>query len=98
MAPVVGPISAFAQAVLYDRAGLGMSKPPAEPGRLITARGVADALDQLLAQARLHPPSILVGHSLGGLYVQMFARRPWCKLSNSVVTPDFRSVYGVLVY
>jgi pimeloyl-ACP methyl ester carboxylesterase len=71
---VVGPKSAFVQAVLYDRAGLGMSKPLAELGRLITARGVADPLDQLLAQARLQPPFILVGHSLGGLYVQMFAR------------------------
>jgi pimeloyl-ACP methyl ester carboxylesterase len=28
----------------------------------------------LLARAKLRPPFILVGHSLGGLYVQMFAR------------------------
>jgi pimeloyl-ACP methyl ester carboxylesterase len=71
---VVGPISAFAQATLYDRAGLGSSTPLVEPGRPITARSVATALDQLLTQAGLHPPFILVGHSLGGLYVQMFAR------------------------
>ena len=44
------------------------------PGRPITARGVVDALDLLLARAKLRPPFILVGHSLGGLYVQMFAR------------------------
>ncbi|MGA9867212.1 MAG: alpha/beta hydrolase [Acetobacteraceae bacterium] len=71
---VVGPVSGFAQAILYDRAGLGKSTPLAEPGRPITARRVADLLDQLLARAGLRPPFILVGHSLGGLYVQMFAR------------------------
>lgn len=64
---VAGPISGFAQVVRYDRAGLGMSKPLASPGRPITARRVADALDRLLAQADLRPPFILVGHSLGGL-------------------------------
>jgi pimeloyl-ACP methyl ester carboxylesterase len=72
---IVGPISEFAQVVCYDRAGLGQSKPLATPGRAITARSVTDALDQLLARAGLRPPFILVGHSLGGLYVQMFARR-----------------------
>jgi pimeloyl-ACP methyl ester carboxylesterase len=72
---VAGPISGFAQVVRYDRAGLGMSKPFPAPGRPITAGKVADALDRLLARADLHPPFILVGHSLGGLYVQMFGRR-----------------------
>ncbi len=71
---VVGPIAWFAQAVLYDRAGLGASQPLAAPGRPIAARGVADALHRLLAQAGLRPSFILVGHSLGGLYAQMFAR------------------------
>jgi pimeloyl-ACP methyl ester carboxylesterase len=71
---VAGPISDFAQVVRYDRAGFGLSKPLTTPGRPITARGVVDALDLLLARAKLRPPFILVGHSLGGLYVQMFAR------------------------
>ncbi len=71
---VAGPISGFAQVVRYDRAGLGMSKPFTRPSRPITARGVVDALDLLLGRADLHPPFILVGHSLGGLYMQMFAR------------------------
>ena len=71
---VVGPVSEFAQAVVYDRAGLGRSQPLATPGQPIAARAVADRLGALLAQAGLHPPFLLVGHSLGGLYVQMFAR------------------------
>ena len=71
---VAGPISTFAQVVLYDRAGLGKSTPFTAPGRPITARQVADALHRLLVQADLRPPFILVGHSLGGLYAQMFAR------------------------
>jgi pimeloyl-ACP methyl ester carboxylesterase len=32
-------------------------------------------LGALLAAANIQPPHILVGHSLGGLYVQMFAKK-----------------------
>ncbi len=68
------PVSGFAQVVMYDRAGLGLSQPLAARDQPITARGVADALAALLAQAGLRPPYILVAHSQGGIYAQMFAR------------------------
>src|SRR5262249_53200784 len=41
----------------------------------ITADEVANRLRSLLTAAEVHPPYILVGHSLGGLYMQMFARK-----------------------
>jgi pimeloyl-ACP methyl ester carboxylesterase len=41
----------------------------------VTAGGVASTLHQLLAAADIRPPYILGGHSLGGLYVQMFAKQ-----------------------
>jgi pimeloyl-ACP methyl ester carboxylesterase len=41
----------------------------------VTADEVATNLRALLAAADVRPPYILVGHSLGGLYVQMFARK-----------------------
>jgi pimeloyl-ACP methyl ester carboxylesterase len=41
----------------------------------VTADQVATKLRKLLATADIHPPHILVGHSLGGLYVQLFARK-----------------------
>ena len=75
---VAGPVSRFARVVLYDRAGLGKSLPLAHPGVPVTADAVAASLHALLRKIGLRRPFILVGHSLGGLYMQMFARRyPW---------------------
>ncbi len=56
----------------YDRAGLGFSDSSGRPG---TATNAADDLNQLLVAASIGPPYILVGHSLGGLYMQLFADR-----------------------
>lgn len=70
-----GPIATFAQAVLYDRPGLGQSLPMMQKDSAVTADEVAASLRALLAAADIRPPYILVGHSLGGLYVQMFARK-----------------------
>lgn len=55
----------------YNRPGIGRSEPTERPrdGRQI----VAD-LRELLRQQGLKPPFLLVGHSLGGLYQQLFAR------------------------
>jgi len=75
LAAVAGAVESFARVVVYDRAGLGRSLPLARPSVSVTAGGVAAALHALLNKAGVAPPFILVGHSLGGLYVQMFARR-----------------------
>ena len=72
---VAGSISTFARVVLYDRAGLGQSLPMMRSSSAVTADEVATNLNQLLAAADIRPPYILVGHSLGGLYVQMFAKK-----------------------
>jgi pimeloyl-ACP methyl ester carboxylesterase len=72
---VAGPIAAFARVVLYDRVGLGQSSQLKDARAAITADEVASRLHVLLAAADIHPPYILVGHSLGGLYIQMFARK-----------------------
>jgi pimeloyl-ACP methyl ester carboxylesterase len=72
---VAGPVAAFARVVLYDRPGLGQSLPLVNKSVPVTADQVATSLHKLLAVADIRPPFILVGHSLGGLYVQMFARK-----------------------
>jgi pimeloyl-ACP methyl ester carboxylesterase len=72
---IAGPIAAFARVVLYDRVGLGRSSQLRDTRTPITADEVASRLHALLAAADIHPPHILVGHSLGGLYMQMFARK-----------------------
>jgi pimeloyl-ACP methyl ester carboxylesterase len=57
----------------YDRSGLGWSeRGPSEAG---TRAGVAAQLHALLDRAGIEGPYILVGHSLGGMYVREFARR-----------------------
>jgi pimeloyl-ACP methyl ester carboxylesterase len=73
--PVAGAVARFARVVVYDRAGLGKSLPLAHPTVPVTADAVAVSLHALLERAGVMPPFILVGHSLGGLYVQMYARR-----------------------
>jgi pimeloyl-ACP methyl ester carboxylesterase len=72
---VAGPIAKFAPVVLYDRAGLGQSLPMISENTPVMADQVAANLRKLLSTADIHPPYMLVGHSLGGLYVQMFARK-----------------------
>jgi pimeloyl-ACP methyl ester carboxylesterase len=62
-----------ARVIVYDRRGVGNS--PARPNdRPVTASDVAHDLVRLLRAIGAAPPYILVGHSLGGLYVQAFAR------------------------
>lgn len=69
----VAPIIAeHAHVILYDRAGIGDSTDKAKKMR--TAQDSVDELISLLKQLHANPPYILVGHSLGGLYLQLFAR------------------------
>jgi pimeloyl-ACP methyl ester carboxylesterase len=56
----------------YDRAGILWSEPRQEPR---DARRIADELHALLAAASEPPPYVMVGHSLGGLLVRVYARR-----------------------
>jgi pimeloyl-ACP methyl ester carboxylesterase len=60
------------RACWYDRAGYGWSDPAP---RARTAADVADDLHKLLHAAGVPPPYVLVGHSLGGFHVRVFAAR-----------------------
>ncbi len=53
----------------YDRAGYGWSEPGPEPR---DAQQIAAELHALLNVADIAPPYVLVGHSLGGIYVRVF--------------------------
>lgn len=46
----------------------------ADPAAAQDGAAVVAALRELLARAGLRPPYVLVGHSLGGLYANLFAR------------------------
>lgn len=68
---VVTSIKENTRICLYDRAGLGNSEPGPQPRSI---KNTVDDLHTLLHNARLNPPYILVGHSMGGLNVQLFAQ------------------------
>jgi pimeloyl-ACP methyl ester carboxylesterase len=60
----------FSHVVSYDRAGLGWSETDTTPK---TAMQAAVRLRTLLQSANTSPPYILVGHSMGGLFIRVFA-------------------------
>jgi pimeloyl-ACP methyl ester carboxylesterase len=63
-------VSEFAKVVAYDRAGDGLSDKVATQ---LDGRIIASQLHAALRNARIPPPYILVGHSLGGPYSRIFA-------------------------
>ena len=60
------------QVCAYDRAGMGYSEAGPLPRN---AKQFATELHTLLARAKLAGPYVLVGHSLGGLPVQVFTHK-----------------------
>lgn len=65
-------VSRFTQVVSYDQAGVGGSEPSPKPR---TGRQIASELHTVLKNAGLRPPYVLVGHSIGGPYIHVFANR-----------------------
>lgn len=64
-------IEALGRVFAWNRAGVQGSDAPRAPQ---TGTAIIAALRELLGYAGLQPPYVLVGHSLGGLYAQLFAR------------------------
>lgn len=65
-------VAEFTRACSYDRAGLGRSDPgpaPRTSGQMVTE------LHALLHHAAIPGPYVLVGHSFGGLNMQLYAGR-----------------------
>jgi len=67
---VQGAVAEFARTISYDRAGNGLSSKGATPR---DGRNVAVELHAALQSAGVPPPYVLVGHSLGGPYIRVFA-------------------------
>ena len=63
-------VAQFSSTLSYDRAGLGKSDP-SSAGKSV--EHMTTELHMLLAAAKVPPPYVLVGHSLGGAIVQLFA-------------------------
>lgn len=69
---VQGRIAKLTRVCAYDRAGLGRSPPGPFPRD--TRAQVAD-FEALLAAAKLKPPYVYVGHSMGGYTARVFVSR-----------------------
>lgn len=67
---VIEGVARMAPLITYDRPGIGESEPDEE---MPTLRNVADKLLKILDELEVEPPYLLVGHSLGGVYVRGFA-------------------------
>jgi pimeloyl-ACP methyl ester carboxylesterase len=63
-------VARFTRVCSYDRAGMGYSDPGPSPR---TARRIAAELAELLARSRITGPVVLVGASIAGLDVRVFA-------------------------
>src|SRR6266496_2447358 len=70
LANLAHQVQSFTSALIYDRAGLGQSDPAPHPR---TIRDAVTDLHALLHTARIPGPYLLVGHSFGGLIVQLYA-------------------------
>ncbi len=62
-------VAEFTRVCSYDRAGLGWSDPSPKPPTTIE---IATELHALLTNAGISGPYVMVGHSLGGIYIRMF--------------------------
>ena len=63
-------VAGFARVCTYDRGGAGWSKPGAQPR---TSQQFVEELHTLLGNAGVQGPYVLVGHSLGGTNMQLYA-------------------------
>jgi pimeloyl-ACP methyl ester carboxylesterase len=67
---VPADVAAFTRVCTYNRAGLGYSDSGPKPR---TSKAIVNELDALLVKADVTGPYVLVGHSVGGLNVRLYA-------------------------
>ncbi|MGN2275465.1 alpha/beta fold hydrolase [Priestia megaterium] len=70
--PIKEEISKFAQFFIYNRSGLGESEQDDRPK---DSKQSVENLHTLLRNANIKPPYVLVGHSIGGANVRLYASK-----------------------
>lgn len=68
--PIFSDLSKLGPVIAYDRRGLGQSGPDTAPP---TFARTAQTLRALLQALKAPPPYVLVGHSMGGVFIRGFA-------------------------
>jgi pimeloyl-ACP methyl ester carboxylesterase len=64
---VIDKLAAVAPVISYDRAGIGKSD---DDNEMPTLKNVATTLQAILKTLHIPPPYIMIGHSLGGVYIR----------------------------
>ena len=97
-------VAAHTRVCVYDRAGRGRSEPSPDPQ---DGDQIATDLHTLLDRAGITGPLVMVGHSLGGLYVLDYAARYPQQVAGMVLLdatpptaftalPDYPAIYDML--
>jgi len=84
-------VAKFTRVCSYDRAGLGWSDPRPGPR---TSKVIAGELHALLRDAGVAPPFVMVGHSIGGLNMQMYASLYRSEVSGMVLVDSVHADQG----
>jgi len=90
-ATVQPAIAKITRACSYDRAGLGFSSPSNREG---TSDNAVEDLHHLLVAAAVKPPYVLVGHSLGGMYVRLYADKYLSEVAGMVLVDPVSEEQG----
>jgi pimeloyl-ACP methyl ester carboxylesterase len=88
--PIFSDVSRIGPVIAYDRRALGQSGPDPEPP---TFARTAQTLHAVLQALKVPPPYVLVGHSLGGVFIRGFATLYPGETAGMVYldVPDFES-------
>lgn len=73
--PVIERMTCGAQAITYDRPGLGNRPPRPGPNPPLPHSANADDLANILDERGVTVPAVLVGHSIGSLIARVYADR-----------------------
>jgi pimeloyl-ACP methyl ester carboxylesterase len=88
--PIFVELARLAPVVAYDRRGLGSSG--ADTAKITFTR-IVETLHAVLDQLQVPPPYLLVGHSMGGVFIRGFSARYANEVAGLVYldVPDFES-------
>jgi pimeloyl-ACP methyl ester carboxylesterase len=85
-------VAGLTRACSYDRPGYGWSDKPPVPR---TGSRAAEDLNRALANAGIPGPYILVGHSLGGGQVRLFASHYLSEIAGLVIVASGHDIGGL---
>jgi pimeloyl-ACP methyl ester carboxylesterase len=80
---LIEELAKLTRVCIYDRAGYGRSEPSFKPR---DSQQIVTELDELLTQAQIEPPYILVGDSFGSYNLRLYAHRFRDRVSSLVLT------------